>query len=169
MHSTAEKNAKLFYQNYLKGNVEGKNIIDFGSLDVNGCLKPFFKGANYIGIDQEKGPNVDLVCSNDNIPFKDNYFDVVLSSSCLEHDECFWMTFLEMCRVLKPGGFIYINTPSSGYYHSYPVDCWRFYPDSYKALEKWGNKMGYKISLLESYIDEEDTNWKDSIGIYTKL
>ena len=93
----------------------------------------------------------------------------MLSSSCLEHDECFWMTFLEMCRVLKPGGFIYINTPSSGYYHSYPVDCWRFYPDSYKALEKWGNKMGYKISLLESYIDEEDTNWKDSIGIYTKL
>lgn len=169
MHYTAEKNAKLFYQNYLKGNVEGKNIIDFGSFDVNGCLKPFFKGANYIGIDQEKGPNVDLVCFNDNVPFKDNYFDVVLSSSCLEHDECFWMTFLEMSRVLKPGGFIYINTPSSGWYHDYPVDCWRFYPDSYKALGKWGNKMGYKISLLESYIDEEDTNWKDSVGIYTKL
>ena len=169
MHSTAEKNAKLFYSKYLDSNTISNKIIDFGSLDVNGSLKFIFEGANYIGIDQEKGPNVDLVCSNDNIPFKDNYFDVVLSSSCLEHDECFWMTFLEMCRVLKPGGFIYINTPSSGYYHSYPVDCWRFYPDSYKALEKWGNKMGYKISLLESYIDEEDTNWKDSIGIYTKL
>ena len=169
MHYTAEKNARLFYQNYLDSDTNKKNIIDFGSLDFNGSLKPIFENANYIGIDQEKGPNVDFVCGNDNVPFKDNYFDVVLSSSCLEHDECFWMSFLEMCRILKPGGYIYINTPSSGYYHGYPIDCWRFYQDSYKALEKWGNKMGHNINLLESYIDEEDTNWKDSIGIYVKL
>jgi len=45
MHLTAEKNAKLFYQNYFNNNVGGKNIIDFGSLDINGCLKPIFKDA----------------------------------------------------------------------------------------------------------------------------
>jgi hypothetical protein len=30
MHLTAEKNAKLFLNNYLNNNVGGKNIIDFG-------------------------------------------------------------------------------------------------------------------------------------------
>jgi hypothetical protein len=30
MHLTAEKNAKLFLNNYLNNNVDGKNIIDFG-------------------------------------------------------------------------------------------------------------------------------------------
>jgi hypothetical protein len=88
----------------------------------------------------------------------------------------FWVSFQEMCRVLKPGGYMYIQAPSNGPYHGWPGDNWRFYIDSWKALEKWGKKLGYDIELIEHYIDETTPHhpsesfriWNDSIGIYRK-
>jgi|APGre2960657423_1045063.scaffolds.fasta_scaffold02066_4 SAM-dependent methyltransferase len=174
MHTSAYKNAERFFFNHCKNLNSNAYILDVGSYDFNGTLKPIFKDYKYVGVDMSSGPNVDFVCKNDNIPFKDNYFDVIISTSCFEHDDFFWLTFLEMCRLVKPNGFIYINAPSGGVYHAAPVDNWRFYIDSWKAMEKWGIKNSFKIKLLESYIDDNsnynDTDmWKDSIGIYTKL
>jgi SAM-dependent methyltransferase len=68
------------------------------------------------------------------LPFADGSVDVVLSSSCFEHSEFFWLLFLEILRVLRPEGLFYLNAPSNGPFHRYPVDCWRFYPDSGNAL-----------------------------------
>jgi SAM-dependent methyltransferase len=174
MHPSAYKNAKKFYHNYCEENIENKKILDIGSYDVNGTVKPIFEKGNYIGIDMEEGPNVDIVSDAHNIPFEDNYFDIILSTSCFEHDDMFWVTFLEICRITKPGGFIYINAPSAGDYHGYPGDNWRFYIDSWKALEKWAHRNNQNIKLLESYIDNDKGDsdhdvWKDSIGIYVKI
>lgn len=172
MHHSAYKNAEKFRIDYLPEDISGLRVIDIGSYDVNGTLKPIFKSGNYTGLDMEMGPNVDVVAKANDIPFKDSYFDVVLSSSCFEHDDFFWETFLEMCRILKPGGFMYIQAPSNGPYHGWPGDNWRFYIDSWKALSKWGVKKGYNIELLDSYIDTTtpDPNtqriWNDSIGIF---
>ena len=174
MHNVAYQNAERFYRNYCENNIENKKILDIGSYDINGSLKPLFEKGQYIGMDMSEGPNVNIVASAHDIPFKDNYFDIVLSSSCFEHDDMFWISFLEMCRVLKPGGFMYINAPSIGPYHGYPGDNWRFYIDSWKALEKWALKNNINIKLVENYIDnftEKIPNhdvWDDSIGIYTK-
>jgi hypothetical protein len=80
------------------------------------------------------------------------------------------MTFLEMCRILKPGGFIYINAPSAGPYHGHPGDCWRFYKDSWKALQKWANENSYQLELVQTYIDPRLKEvWHDSVGIFKKL
>ena len=174
MHVTAKLNAEKFYNKYCTQLTSESYILDIGSYDVNGTLKPIFKDHRYIGIDMCAGPNVDFVCKNDDIPFKNNFFDVIISSSCFEHDDFFWLTFLEMCRVLKPNGFIYINAPSNGPHHGYPTDNWRFYLDSWKALEKWSIKNNFNIKLIESYINKEDIHtdaalWEDSVGIYKKL
>ena len=60
-----------------------------------------------------EGPNVDVVISSKEkrLPFRDNYFDAIVTSSALEHDPRFWMTFLKLVQVLKPGGFMYVNVP----------------------------------------------------------
>lgn len=174
MHHSAYVNAEIFYNNYCSENIESKSILDVGSYDVNGTMKPIFGKGKYIGMDMEAGDNVDFVGVSHNIPFKDGYFDIVVSSSCFEHDDMFWVSFLEMCRVLKPGGFMFIQAPSNGPYHGWPGDNWRFYKDSWKALEKWGKFSGYSIELIESYIDETTPDpyqqriWNDSIGIYQK-
>lgn len=173
MHNTALINAEKFYTKYCAENINEKIVLDVGSYDVNGTLKPIFiKAKQYIGIDQNPGPNVDIVCSSHNIPLQDNYIDIIVSSSCFEHDDMFWLTFKEMCRLIKPLGFIYINAPSNGPYHGYPVDNWRFYLDSWAALKKWAQFNFYNIELIESYLNKETSScrarWIDSVGIFKK-
>jgi SAM-dependent methyltransferase len=170
MHQSAYKNAEKFYNKYCKENIENKKILDVGSYDVNGTAKPIFERGTYIGLDMEEGPNVDVISDAHNIPFDSGTFDIVLSSSCFEHDDMFWVTFLEMCRVVKPGGYLYIQAPSNGPYHGWPGDNWRFYIDSWKALEKWGKYNNYEIELVEHYISapSSDFPWEDSIGIFKK-
>jgi cephalosporin hydroxylase len=174
MHHSAYVNAENFYNKYCSENIENKNILDVGSYDVNGSLKPIFQKGKYVGMDMEAGPNVDVVSDAHDIPFKNDFFDIIISSSCFEHDDMFWVTFLEMCRVLKPGGFMYIQAPSNGPYHGYPGDNWRFYIDSWKALEKWGKLKGFDLEVIESLIDSTTPDpyqqriWDDSIGIFRK-
>jgi len=174
MHYSAYVNAERFYEKYCKTNIENKKILDVGSYDVNGTMKPIFEKGQYIGLDMEEGPNVDVVGVSHDIPFKDNEFDIIACSSCFEHDDMFWVSFQEMCRVLKPGGYMYVQAPSNGPYHGWPGDNWRFYIDSWKALEKWGKKSGYDIELVEHYIDTTTPDptapriWNDSVGIFKK-
>jgi SAM-dependent methyltransferase len=174
MHKSAYNNAQIFYNKYC-GSDTIKKILDIGSWDGgNGSLRNIFSLHQYCGLDVQNGRNVDVIGSSHEMPFDDNSFDIIVSSSCFEHDEFFWLTFLEMSRVVKPSGYIYICAPSSGPYHpeKCPSDSWRFYPDSWRSLSKWSIKNNYKINLIESYIDKSyyppDSNWQDSIGIFQK-
>lgn len=236
MHPSALKAAEDFVNKYLDP-AQSLSILDVGSFNVNGCLKPLFlhngyyctrcgnvvrdEGLNdvicdcisgvppmrmepglvcdgirvrrhsirkvgerwtYIGMDTlescspygdmrspgNRGKNVDVIAVDPHsFPFQDGALDVVLSTSCLEHDPAFWVTFSEMARVVRPGGFIYIDTPSNGPYHGYPLDCWRFQKDAYLALARWSGK----VSLLEQYISDDVSlhgGWADNIGIFRK-
>jgi hypothetical protein len=80
------------------------------------------------------------------------------------------LSFLELLRVLKPEGLLYINVPSNGSFHRYPVDCWRFYPDSGIALQNWARRNGLKeAALLESFISPpKNDNWSDFIAVFIK-
>jgi len=145
-------------------------IIDIGSYDVNGSYKRFFSQPSwhYVGVDLAAGPNVDVVLTSPyRLPFKSHSMDVIVSGQAFEHIEFFWLTWLEMVRVLKPGGLIFLLAPSRGYEHRYPQDCWRFYPDSYHALARYGG-----LSLLEVQTDWEPHSdhgsapWGDTVGVF---
>lgn len=45
------------------------------------------------------------------MPFEDNSFDLIVSSSTLEHIPDFWLACNEMKRVLAPEGILIINAP----------------------------------------------------------
>ncbi len=170
MHDTAMMYGKYFFSTYLKDS-EGLKIIDIGSQDVNGSLRSVAPINNeYIGVDFVEGNGVDIVLTDPYIlPFEDSTIDVIVSSSCYEHSEFFWLSFNEALRVLKPTGLLYINAPSNGAYHRYPVDCWRFYPDSGVALQNWGNRSGYKCALLESFIGiRKRDKWHDFVAVFLK-
>lgn len=173
MHKTAYNNAQKFYEKYCL-DISSKSILDVGSWDGgNGNLRNIFGAGKYIGLDIQDGSNVDVTYT-DIIPFDNDSFDIIVSSSCFEHVEFFWDLFLEMTRVLKSGGYMYICAPSSGPYH--PENCtsdsWRFYPDSWRSLAKYAKLKNYNLSLIDSYIDEThippDENWLDSVGIFQK-
>jgi len=96
------------------------------------------------------------------LPFADGSVDIVLSGQMLEHCEFFWLTFAEMMRVLKPDGYLFLIAPSAGPIHEYPVDCYRFYPDAYRALAKHAG-----CHLHEVWLDERGP-WRDLVGVFAK-
>jgi SAM-dependent methyltransferase len=103
------------------------------------------------------------------LPFENDSFDLAVSSSCFEHDAMFWVTFLETLRVLKPGGYAYMNVPSNGKYHAHPLDCWRFYPDAGLALEQWARYSNVQAHLVESFVaDRAKAEWNDCVLIFCK-
>jgi SAM-dependent methyltransferase len=170
MHSTAMEYGEIFFKTYCDPK-KIQHIVDIGSQDVNGSLRSVApNNCKYTGIDFVEGKGVDVILTDPySLPLEDESVDFVVSSSVLEHSEFFWLLFNEMLRILKPNGILYINAPSNGYFHRYPVHCWRFYPDSGKALEKWGKRSGYPTVLLESFIGKQNGGiWNDSINIFLK-
>jgi hypothetical protein len=170
MHASASEFGRIFFQLYWK---EGfRRILDIGSLDINGSLRQHCPpGAEYIGIDLSEGPGVDLVLHDPyRYPFQVDHFDLIVSTSCFEHDPMFWLTFLEASRVLSQNGFLYINAPSNGWYHTHPWDNWRFYPDSALALESWGRRSGIFMHVIESFIAGRTSGdvWNDCVMIFSK-
>jgi hypothetical protein len=144
------------------------NVLDIGSYDVNGSYRPIFqRGENsYIGLDMVAGPNVDIVpASTYQFPLASNSFDLVTSGQTFEHTEFFWMTWLEMVRVTKPDGLIFLIAPSRGFEHRYPQDCWRFYPDGYRALAKFGKCELLEVSTdWDPHPDLGSGEWGDTVG-----
>jgi SAM-dependent methyltransferase len=170
MHQTAMDNGRSFFSCYSKIFDDALvTVVEIGSQDVNGTLKDVCpERFKYIGVDFISAANVDVVLEDPYVlPFEDNSVDIVLSSSCFEHSEMFWLVFLEILRVLKPKGVFYMNAPSKGGYHAYPVDCWRFYPDSGLALNNWGKRNGYSSVLLESYTHSSG-DWGDFSAVFLK-
>ena len=145
------------------------NILDVGSFDVNGnnrdciSLSDFgnYRNFTYIGIDLSDGPNVDVVYEPGAFPFTSPQFDIILSTSCLEHDSLYWLTFLNLARALHPGGILFINVPAGSEVHPihrYPVDNWRFFPDAAYALSDWSV---IDMSTLSDDSDDEFINVAD--------
>lgn len=170
MHPTAMDNGRRFFATYLDASAPAL-ILDIGSQDINGSLRQAAPaGARYVGLDFAAGRGVDRVLDDPyRLPFDDGVADAVVSSSCFEHVDMFWLTFNEILRVLRPGGLFYLNAPSNGAFHRYPVDCWRFYPDAGDALVRWGERSGYRPALLESFTTYQHLDiWNDFVAVFVK-
>jgi SAM-dependent methyltransferase len=170
MHYTAMLHGKLFFRTYLPA-LTAPRILDLGAQDVNGSLRSVAPpGCEYVGADFTPGRGVDVLLTDPYaLPFPDASFDVCVSSSCFEHAEFFWLAFVETMRVLRPGGLFFLNAPSNGRFHRYPVDCWRFYPDAGKALENWGRRSGYAPLMLECFTGcQRYAPWNDYIAVFTR-
>lgn len=171
MHSSSYDHMRRLAEARLEAN-STLSIADIGSYDVNGSYRPIFEkpGWRYTGIDLSKGPNVDIVLDTPYaLPLKTGSMDLVVSGQAFEHVEYFWVAWLEMVRILKPGGMIFLIAPSRGPEHSFPVDCWRFYPDGYRALAKYAG-----LELLEvttdwaPHPDPGSAPWGDTVGVFRK-
>lgn len=174
MHDTASKSGELFALSY--GGVN-KVVVDIGGQDLNGSLRSFFEnlGMKYICVDIEPHISVDIVIKpGDKLPFNNGTIDLIVSTSCFEHDPCFWITFKEMTRITKLGGFIYVNAPSDGAYHCHPGDNWRFYYDAGQALAYWSsyqmnNEVVYPVKVIETFhINPLNEFWIDFVCIWQR-
>ncbi|WP_233882091.1 methyltransferase domain-containing protein [Paraburkholderia flagellata] len=170
MHPSAMDNGRRFFDAYVKrmGNVR---VAEIGSQNVNGSLRDVCPAeAEYIGLDFVAGNGVDLVLSDPyHFPLDSGSVDIVVSSSCFEHSSMFWLSFNEVLRLLKPNGLFFLNAPSNGLFHRYPVDSWRFYPDAGSSLVEWAKRCGVNAALLESYTAYQKGDvWNDFVAVFLK-
>jgi len=175
MHDTSYISGQCFAAAYTAHMTKSNLVYDIGGADRNGSLREFFNHMSYKCIDISDGNGVDYIIDPaEQYPFSENTVDVIISTSCFEHDPCFWVTFKEMCRILKPGGYIYTSVPSSGGYHMYPGDNWRFYPDAAQSLAFWSNKE-YNGRIDRVVVEEAFTiqpityDYWDYVSVYRKV
>ncbi|MAW75284.1 MAG: methyltransferase type 11 [Candidatus Marinimicrobia bacterium] len=137
------------WENYLYkiGNKKGMRILEIGSREVTGKseAKKRFNNAEYIGFDYYEGENVDVVGDVHKLSsyFKKNEkFDLIYSSACFEHFAMPWVVAKEISKLLKIGGFIFIETHFSFSSHERP---WHFFQYSDMALKVlFSPKLGFQ-------------------------
>lgn len=167
MHGSAVEAALSFLEVY--GPFSSADVLEVGSRNVTGSLRDaVVHEGRWVGVDIEPGPGVDVVLSDPySLPFEDGEFGAAIATSVFEHNEMFWLTFLEMARVVRPGGLLYLCSPSNGHIHRHPVDCYRFYPDAGVALANWACRSGYPMTTLESFIvRQKASEWNDWCSVF---
>jgi SAM-dependent methyltransferase len=171
MHVSSYEHMTQLVGHYLRPE-QPLQVLDIGSYDVNGTYRPLLSAPKwqYIGVDLSAGPNVDVVLTSPyRFPFPGKFADLIVSGQAFEHTEFFWLTWLEMVRVLKPGGLIFLLAPSRGPEHRYPVDCWRFYPDGYRALATFGTLELVEVHTdWHEHADPGSAPWGDTVGVFRK-
>ncbi|SMF57869.1 Methyltransferase domain-containing protein [Xaviernesmea oryzae] len=184
MHKSAYEAMRKGFEKFFDPEVH-KSVLDVGSRAVSGhtmthrsIIEPH--NLTYVGLDVVAGPNVDVVMKQAyRLPVASESADIIFCGQVFEHVPYFWVTFLEMARVLRKDGIILLTAPSRGHRHSPPTDCWRFYPDGMLALAKFsGLELLYAKTDFPKKVDDgsrldyttisEYRYWGDSIGVFKK-
>src|SRR5688500_11735663 len=109
-------------------------ILEIGSKDYGSTenLRKLFPGFEYVGIDMQAGPGVDVVLDFTR-PFAEidaalagRRFGTIFCLSVLEHCDQPFVMADNMTRLLAPGGSVYVSVPFAWKFHGYPSDYWRF-------------------------------------------
>ncbi|HWC89726.1 MAG TPA: class I SAM-dependent methyltransferase [Pirellulales bacterium] len=80
--------------------------------------------------------NIDVVGSAERLPLASESVDVIVSNAVLEHVQDLPATLREMNRVLKPGGYVYVEIPFIQQYHTHDIYGVQF--EDYRRLTKPG-------------------------------
>ena len=176
MHASAYDKALVFRQAYLSS-VEhiSLNVLDVGSAIVDGQALSNREAMRnpawtLVGMDIEAGHNVDIIVTDpyDWREIATGSIDVLTCSEVFEHAEFFWITILEIARVLKGNGVVFITSPGGGPRHRFPVDCWRFYDDAFPALARYAglNLLEAQVQWVPAY--RKGIQWRDSSAVMQK-
>jgi SAM-dependent methyltransferase len=129
------------------------DVLDFGSFTNKGqklnhrMLLDGYR-CSITGVDIQDGTNVDqLMRKPYRIPKRSRSQDIVISGQVFEHIPFPFASMLEIARVLRTGGYVFLTVPSRGHRHS-TYDLWRYYPDSMRALAAYA-----ELELLEVHTD----------------
>ncbi len=102
---------------FLEEHVAGGDVAAVNLGSGNTDISPFVSNIDIFPYD-----NVDLACTIDFLPIRDESVDVVLSVAALEHVPEPETVVAEMHRILKPGGVLYVMMPFIQGFHASPHD-----------------------------------------------
>jgi SAM-dependent methyltransferase len=130
LHDVGRWYVTNFVQSVAQSLPRDASILDAGAGE--GVYQKFFSHCQYKTIDLAVGENrwnysnLDYVGPLHEMPIEDCLFDAVLCTQVLEHLEWPRESVKEICRVLKPGGKLYMTVPMAHPEHQMPYDFFRY-------------------------------------------
>jgi len=104
---------------------------DLRVLDLGCGEKPYYpffeeQTTEYVGVDIQKGTNVDIICDGEMLPLCDRAFDVVICGQVPEHLHEPRKALIGCYKVLNPLGVLFLFVPSLWPLHCAPHDFYRW-------------------------------------------
>ena len=130
-----------------------KNVLEVGSLNINGSIRRFFQQCNYVGVDLGAGQDVDVVAKGEDLSYGDGSFDVVASCECFEHNPEWAKTLQNMIRMAGSLVFFSCATtgrPEHGTRRTSPKDA-PFCEDYYRNLTENDVRQVVDLSAFKDY------------------
>jgi hypothetical protein len=128
-------------------NERGVRVLEIGSRNVTGDNhRARFSRADYLGFDFYPGENVDVVGDAHRLSsyFEgQERFDLIFSSAVFEHLHMPWVAVIEIQKMLKAGGFVFIETHFSFSSHERPWNFFQFSDMGLRAL--FNDSLGFDL------------------------
>ena len=125
-------------------------VLDAGA--GNCKYKKYFEHANYEStdfkdiFDKSSYKIHSFICSLDDIPIEDNYYDVIINTQVLEHVEFPEKVIQEFYRILKPKGKLFLTCPQGYKIHGAPYNFFNFTKFGLKSIFE---RVGFKIHSIK--------------------
>lgn len=135
------------YDAHLAAHACGRLLdLGCGKAPLYGAYAPFV--AEVTCVDWAPGDYIDQTCDlTQPLPFADARFDTIILSDVLEHIAEPAALWLEMTRVLAPGGKVIMNVPFYYSVHAHPHDYYRY---TNFALERFVVLNGLQLVRIEA-------------------
>lgn len=115
----------IFFDLIEHGQLRGAKVLEIGAgtgrfsrmiQKLGGNLTVLDIGVNLVDVLTDElscsGVAGDTLC----LPFRDDSYDAIVSSECIEHTLDPELAIREMCRVCRPGGIVCLTTPNKLWY-----------------------------------------------------
>ena len=134
-----------------KFNKKGLRVLEIGSRNVSKNekltnLRNHFLNADYVGFDFYDGENVDITGDAHQLSSyfsNKEKFDLVFSSAVFEHLHMPWVAATEIQKLVKLGGYVFIETHFSFSSHERPWNFFQFSDMGLRAL--FNNALGFDL------------------------
>lgn len=149
---------------------EGCKILDAGAGECP--YENYFKKFKYYACDLKVGDktwnfsNINFECNLENIPIKSNVYDAIVCYNTLEHVPYPHKIVVELHRVLKKNGKLFIVVPQEWKLHQEPHNYFNFTKYGLSLMLK---DAGFKINFVkngEGYFHYMSTRLSESTALY---
>jgi SAM-dependent methyltransferase len=127
-HWLVLKKRREIFQRWI-ANIPGSQLC---VLDIGGRIQPYRpllgdRIKAYVAVDLSRTPLVSVLARGEELPFKNEQFDLVVCTQMLQYVPSPANLIHEVFRVVKPQGHLLLSIPGA-----YPIDsaeeCWRYLP-----------------------------------------